>query len=481
MGVPVQNICWVEEWTEGPGHSVLAVLGHSPLRVVLLGNTVLVYRGPDKEPLARMLRRHGQPGPGQASLARAGRYQDAWRGAEATPETGFVYANLGRLVELVGPGLPPNTAAALELIGLDAIDAAGMSSAWTGEGLRHTLYLHASARRGILATLRAQPGAEVYAAKQAPVDAAWALAARLDWAGLYESIPQLIDAYRNIAGSAPGGGKTYERWARGFTILNVPPADILRALGDDLVFLDGPDGVVAMFCRVRLKDWAEVATRMEAAAGFPFRTLPAANPAGAPLGVRYLNRVRGETLLLAPSYCELGRYSDPELGAVLVGTHPQAILGALARLRQPRLDASPDYGRVAAGMGGRYGLFLYTPARESYRQVYNTLLPALSAWQSTPFFPANPALLPPGSEILPCLFGTGLGLKVDDAGVTITVFSPVGIAGPVAWALDRLLLSNPAALGMVGAADWGAGAGASSASPPPPLERRAGGPPLIGE
>jgi len=483
LGRPVPVLTYLETWpTAGGPLQVMRVLGEATWHVAVRGPHVLAYRGPPDGALRSVLdRSFADPRAAGGSLAASPGFAAAWRGSGAQPGGSFLYANLQRVQPVLAALAGSQGASVWSALGLDAVQDLGLAGVWTGPGLRHTLYLHAPGHRtGLVAALAPRPVAEA-AVAQLPATGGGALAVHADLATLLDELPLLVDAVRRALsprGAAPP--------AQSLSFLGAPARDWAAPLGGDLVCLPGPDGLVLRFDSVDVAAFEARVALLEAGAGVRFRERAA--PEG--LAVRYLHRSAGGLAPLA-AYCLFRARPGDRLGTLLLASHPQAIVAQLEPVRPaPRLGRWPDFVRVAEGLGSGYDMFAYVDCRESFVRLYNSLLPVMNlwtdpahagwlpgateaagadpggaagprrvtlpmlyAWSNSPLRGADPGLLPPGSVLEPALFGLGLGVRTDQAGVTATAYSPLGIWGGAVWLADKLALSHPAAAGML-AARW---------------------------
>lgn len=474
LGLAVPSLTLVETWpTAGGDQGVLTILAPTPWRVAVRGNFALVFRGKRPEAFKAVLdHAHAPAGPG--TLWRTPGFQAAWQGVGMQPGAAFLYLNLRRLQA----ALPDNHIATIwNALGLDSVQDMGLSEGYFGEGLRHTLYFHAPGpRTGLLAALQSKPDAERTVARL-PAVGGGATAAHMDLAGFYEELPLLLDALGGAIGLGAwgqGGGGGLAELARQRTVLGVPVRELLETLGNDFAYIAGDDGGVLRFENADIDGFAALVARMEQREGAAFRELATADD----FRIRYLNRTREGGTWATPAYCVLGK-RDERRGALLLATHPQAIVALLVPTRQVgRFGEDPDFLRVVAGVGAGHDLFVYLDNRDSLARVYTRLLPALNWWTvvdgptpsaqaagaeeirgaalpqlylraNVPLLGADPGLLPPASVLKPRMFGLGMGVRCDARGIVGTAYSPIGVWGGGVWMMDHLLLSNPTAMGVL--------------------------------
>ena len=437
-GVPLSSICWEETWPEVGNAPVLMLAGDPPVRIVRLGPVMLVYYGPI-EPLRRILALAADPTAGR-SLWRSAGFQAVLKGSGAA-ETGgaFFYANAARGLSLLATAGQERIGGFLEEIGFDTVHALGFSGAASGDGWRHNLYLYTPGpRSGMLAAVHAGVGdAEQYAG-YLPGNSGYAFAGRMDWRALWGELPAFLRSARRLLDS-PDAFLRLEK-ALAADALGVPVPELLVALGDYMALVDGPDGPLLRFEAARLDTLAELERRIGQSAGFPFQALAAGRHE-----VRYLNRVRGASMWAAPSWSVYGtRPEDPRRGAVLLGAYPQALTSILTHPPAGTLSSQPDFAKAALGVGAGQGVFLYLDNRQSYRRVYNALLPLASlAASGIGGMKADPALLPPGSVLEPYVAGCAVGVRAEATGVAVTVQSPMGAGGLLVSLLDHMVVNNP--------------------------------------
>ncbi len=444
----------VERWPTG--HRVMTILEPPPLRFVLMGQTLVIYRGTRTEGLKQLLHNHANPLTAK-TLMKSDDYRKVVRGTQAHAGCLFIYLNGRKTYNLVNAMSLPQWTGLLHAFGMDGIDAMGVSMGYyykpkvgyTG-GVRHTLYLQtpASRREGILRAMSLQSGAEKMAGF-VPQDTKSFMAARVRFDHLYQQIPPLVHAVEDaLKTEFPVYLKEFDGDEK---LLGVPVQELLNAFGESFVIQAGPAGTVFRFERAHVDRFARSIATMEATLkseqrpGFTAQQLTTG--AGERATVRYFNR-SGYPVPLAPSYCITRRNADGT-GTLYVSTHPQAIRAVLRQPADPRITAAADFEKVMLGMDHGYGVFFYGDTRESFRKVYDTLLPATNFLTSVPIFSADPGKLPPGRDVEKYLFGVGLGVHSDDEGITFVSYGPLGVYGFLVHAIDKLNLLTPTSLGMV--------------------------------
>ncbi len=443
--IPLSKVAWEEKYPGG--HKVMMIVGANPLRFVLLGKTLLFYRGPRSEGLKRILANFDNPLTARV-LSKSQLYRAAYGGAEAGRDMGFLYVNTVKLHSLLGAVGMPKVTRLLDVLGIRGVMALGCAGGYFGGGLRHTLYLHAPReRRGIIKSLSMKPKAEA-AAMMLPGDAPGILAARANLGSLYNEIPLLVDAVEHALGRATPLGLA--NLAGQQTILGVPAQTILSTLGDAVIVQPGPAGWVLRFDNANYAAFTAAVVRMQKNAGVRFSGQALRLGANQVFNVYYFNR-SGKPLPVAPSFCIAQKHANGT-GVIYIAAYPQAIKAVLRHKCAGMLQGAPDYQRVSAGMGKGYGVFLYVNNRDSYPRVFdNLLLPILNAWRSVSATAPDPGLLPCGRDIAPHLFGCGVGIKNQPQGITFTAYSPMGFGGFAVFLLDKLVVSNPTAIGMIAA------------------------------
>ncbi len=443
--VPLKRVAWEEKY---PGdHTVLMIASKSPLRFVLLGRTLLFFRGPKSEGLKQILANYDNPVMAKV-LAKSPLYQAVRKGAEAAPGMSYFYLNTLRLYTFLGAVQLPRVTRLLDVLGIRGVQALGCAGGYSQTGMRHTLYFHTPRkRRGLLKALRMRAGAE-NAAMVLPEDASGIFAARADLATLYQEIPLLVDAVEQVLGRPTPLELT--KLAGQQTLFGVSARKVLDTLGDALIVESGPGGWTLRFDNANWKAFEQAIARMEQNTGKRFASMAVENAAGQKRVVRYFNRW-DEPIPVAPGY-SVTETRDDGTGVIYVASYPQALKAILRRPPGERLQASPDYQRVMAGMGKGYGVFLYVQSADSYPRVYDAVfLPALHAWRGSSALAPDPGILPPGEHLGEHFFGCAVGVKNSSNGIAFTAYSPLGLGGFLVFLTDKLLVSNPTAIGMIGA------------------------------
>lgn len=464
-------------------HPVMMILQKTiPVRFVVLGDMILLYRAPTRKLLRVMVQNYDNLLMAK-SLTRYPLFRSVYRGTEYQPGMSFLYANMNRLYAIFGALRTPRQDRILNVLGLPSAQALGMAGGAFREGYRHTLYLYApGSRKGLLDTLSFATKAE-NAALVVPRESSGILAARLDLSRLYFQLPTLVDAVERIF--RQGEPTNLAKLAGAQTILGVPAQDLLRTLGDAIILQPGPAGNILRFDSANATAFEATISRMRQN-GQPakFSSLTVKGATGQTYLIHYFNR-SGLPLPIAPSYCIYK--ANPNIRPVIMlATHPQPIKAILRQKTRGTLQESTDYKRVFNGMGGGYGVFIYVRSVESQVRIYDRLLPVLNAVTALPWLRADPGKLPPGIDLKPYLFGTGVGIKNSPAGITFIAYGPLGAAGGASFLVDEFSGTiGMAALQLVnyltfdGLLDINTSSpfgGGSKHTPPPP-----GGLPGIGE
>ncbi len=438
----IKDAAWEENWPGG--HNIMVIALQTPIRCVLLGKTVLVFRG-GSDSLKALLANYDNLLTA-TTLARSPLYEAVAQGAGLEPGLSFLYVNTARVYSLLGALRQPKVTRLLDALGLNSVQALGYTLGFAEEGMRHTLYMHAPhERRGILNVLGQKTNAEL-AAQELPAESGGILAARVDLPTLYRELPNLVDAAEaalNLASPSNLGNLAGQQ-----TFMGLPPAELLSPLGTALILERGPAGVALRFDMADVAACRAVIARIEKELGAGFTQLAVKTAKGEVKQVCYLNHT-GHPLPVAPAYC-IARQNG-NMGTIYIASHPQVLVAILRQPEGQTLHQSADYQRVIKGLGGGYGVFLYLNAQESFIRVYDALLPILNVCTASPFLAFDPGKLPPGNELAPYLFGLGIGIRNSRAGVTMTAYSPIGQWGLAVLLLDKLVISNPASLGVLAA------------------------------
>ena len=423
-----------------PGYPPLLRIGPN-IRVAVIDRLVVFYSGHGSEGVKSLFDAMRNPA---LSLAGDPAYQAARQGAEAAPGMGFTFVNLPRLLSLLdAAGLGAVTRVA-DSLGLSSAQAIGLAGGYRRDGMRHNLYIHCPGQRtGLLSALVAMPpdmGMEAFA-QVIPARAEAFMALRLDIAAFLNEAPYFAESIGAIA--RPGGMGGY---LANETILGVPLADIAGAVGGEVVIRPHDDTHIAFFNNVDVQAFESIVARMEQNAGTRFRALAAGN-----YQVRYFNQRAGPSLPLAPAFCLIPRQRPAGSGVLYAASHPQALLSLIRDAGSARetVAAAADFQKAAAGLDGNYSLFYYVDCRDSYRRLYNLLLPLTAVWSGSGIYPVDTGLLPPASAIMPKLFGCAVGVKSRPQGLAIQAYSPIGINALAVLAADKAIVSNPLVLGYV--------------------------------
>ncbi|MFH0911621.1 MAG: hypothetical protein V1918_08985 [Planctomycetota bacterium] len=399
----------------------------------LLGNLLVVTR--DRAGLEEMIGHYQSPG-AAPSLGKDPAFLAVMKGARVRPEDAFVFLNTARAIPVIRELTSPAVVDLISALGLPSVQAAGIGSNFQDEGLRQTIYLYAPAERSGLLRVFALGGGISNCAGAVPQDTDILLTARVSPAHLYREVPPLVDAVRKVLPSANRSGRevSLASLARERTILGVPAEEVLSALGDSVIFQSGPYGRVLRFDRADPAAFERVIARMEEKLGGAF----ASGPEGR---IFYFNQ-SGYPLPLAPSYAILRGENT-----VLVATHPQVLKSYLREAGGLTLLENADFLRTTAGLPGASSLLAYVKAAPSCVSVYDAALPFLNALTALKPLAVDPGILPPGRELADYFFGFGVGVTNEPSGLTVTVYSPLGLGGPALYALDRVI-QNPALVGI---------------------------------
>jgi len=443
--LPLKQVAWQENYPGG--HTVMMIAGANPLRFVLLGKNLIFYRGPKSEGLKEILGNSDNPLTAK-TLSKTPLYLAVRQGAETQPGMGFLYVNTTQFYSLLGAVRMPRVTRLMEVLGINGVQALGCAGGFYEKGMRHTLYLHAPReRRGLIKSLSMKPKAEE-AAVVLPKDAPGILAARADLATLYQEIPLLVDAVEQaLSRPAPVGLATL---AGQQTILGVPAQEVLATLGDAVIVEPGPAGWALRFDNARGQEFEAAIGRMEKTLKKDFAACQVTDARGQSCVIRYFNR-SDQPLPVAPSYAILQKRENGT-AVVYIASYPQVLKSILRHRAAGSLQDAPDYQQVMLGMGKGYGVFIYVDNASGYSRVFDRVfLPALNAWRSASAAAPDPGLLPPGQDIANHFFGCGVGIKNSPDGITFTAYSPMGLGGFAVFLLDKFVVSNPTAIGMLGA------------------------------
>ena len=432
--LPLKTLAQEESLT---GYPPILRIGPN-IRVASIGNTVLIYHGPNSEGIQKIFDAISTP---TSALSHSQAFQVVYAGAEANRGMSFIYMNVQRLTAILDAANMGKTTRILDAFGFGTAQALGIAGGYRGEGMRHSVYLYVPNGdfTGMISALTPMPantrlGMESYSTIT-PSSAESFVAFRADLPTLLREIPSFIDGMGLV--SQPGGMGGLVMNER---LLGVPLTEIVPALGSDIIIRPNDDTQVAIFNNVDAPAFENIVARMEQTAGARFNQV---NVGG--YIVRYYNRRSSLSSPLAPAFCLIPRQDGSNTGVLYMATHPQAIVSLIqesAAAREP-LSQTPDYQKTAAGAGNNYSLYFYSSNRDCYRRVYNFLLPVASLWSSSSRYPADTGLLPIASAITPGFFGCALGVKKNADGFQITVYSPVGVNALLVMLADKLVVSNP--------------------------------------
>lgn len=408
------------------------------IRIASIGNTVLIYHGPNSEGIRKIFDAASTPA---NALSRSQAFQAVYAGTEANRGMSFIYLNVPRLTTILDAMNMGNVTKITDSLGLGSVQALGIAGGYQAEGVRHSMYMYVPNGNftGMMAALTPMPpntqlGMESYSTIT-PSGANAFMSFRVDMPTLIREIPFFIDGMNLM--SRPGGMGGLVMNER---FLGVPLTEIIPTLGSDVIIRPNDDTQVAIFNNVDAPAFERIVARMEQTAGARFNQL---NVGG--YIIRYYNRRSSLSSPLAPAFCLIPRQDGSNTGVMYMATHPQAIVSLIqesAAAREP-LSQTPDYQKTAAGVGNNYSLYYYNNNRDCYRRVYNFLLPVASLWSSSNRYPVDTGLLPTASAITPGFFGCALGMRKSADGLQVNVYSPLGFNALLVILADKLVVSNP--------------------------------------
>ncbi|MDR0362056.1 MAG: hypothetical protein LBJ46_05145 [Planctomycetota bacterium] len=436
---PIRSIAQEEDI---PGYPPMLRVGPR-IRIAVVGRMIIFYNGHGTDGVRAILDALQNP---QDSLAMQPLYQACRQGADATPGGAFTFVNIPRLLPLLDVANLGGVGRMLDSLGLSTAQGIGVSGNYVGEGIRHNLYIHWPGQRsGILSTIAAMPpdspiGMEAFG-QATPAEAESFTALRLDVPGFLNEAPYFAEAVGAV--SRPGGLASFITDEK---ILGVPVGEIARVLGNDLILRPHDDTTVLLFNNVDVQGFERLIAFMEQNAGARFRSVAVGNYL-----VHYFNQRSDLALPVAPAFCLIPRAQPPGRGVLYAASFPQAVVSLIqeAAVARESLANTADFQKAMAGLEGQYSMFYYADAGESYRRVYNTLLPIASLWAGSSHYPVDTGLLPTASAVVPKLFGVGLGVRNTPQGIVFQAYSPIGIHGFTVVLLDRLVVSNPLVLAYV--------------------------------
>lgn len=426
-----------------PGGPPMLRIGPN-IRITLIGNMVMVYHGPGADGIRKIFEAVQNP---SSSLSRNSSFQITYRGAEGKPGSSFCFINYSRIAAILDAlNLGPVTRVA-DALGMGSVQSIGIAGAYHNEGVRQTLFLHTpdGATTGLMSALIPMPadppvGMESFA-NIIPSPAESFLSMRIDSSVLLREVPYILDSLGAV--TRPGGVSGMVLNER---VLGVPLGDILRTVGTDLIIRPHDDTQVLMFHNVDIAGFEAVVGRMEQNAGARFSSQ---NIGG--YSVRYFNKRASLSTPLAPAFCLVPRAPGSAQGILYMASHPQAVVSLIREATAARepLASTSDFRKASSGTGSGFSLYYYNGNTECYRRVYNFLLPVMSLWSSSGWYPVDTGLLPTASSIVPAMFGSSFGIRCLAEGMQVQVFSPVGSGAVLVQALDKLVVSNPLVIGYV--------------------------------
>ncbi|MDR2391414.1 MAG: hypothetical protein LBE84_07030 [Planctomycetota bacterium] len=415
------------------------------IRVAAIGNLILIYNGHGSEGIARLFDAASRPA---SSLAGNPLFQAAWRGSEASAASSFLFVNAGRLMSILDALNYTGAIRAIEALGLAGAQAIGITGAYRQNGIRHNLFLASPGGRteGILSALLPVPpewqgvGMEAYS-RTIPTQTDFFAALRIDLPTFFREASYLADSIGAIA--RPGG--LAGLIANG-QILGVPLAQLVAPLGNEIILHPHDDTLVALFRQVNIPAFEAIVGQMERNAGETFNTLAVS---GYP--IRYFNRRASLQAPLAPAFFLAPSRPGGQTGTLYAATHPQALVSLIRESQGSResLAQTADFLETSAGLSGGYSFYYYSGNRDAYRRVYNFLLPVASLWAASRRYPADTGLLPPAGIATRGMFGCAIGIRGAENGALVQIFSPVGANALPVLLIDRLVISNPLAIGYV--------------------------------
>lgn len=412
------------------------------VRVAAIGNMILLYHGPGSEGIKKIFDALSNPA---TALSQNASFQAAYRGADASPGTSFIYVNTPRLLSILDALNLGQVTRVADAMGLTSVQSIGLSGGYHGDGVRHTLYLYTPGGNtsGLMSSLIPMPpdapvGMEGFS-RIIPSEADAFMSLRVDISTFLRELPYFLDSLGAV--TRPGGMSGMIANER---ILGVPVAEIVNTLGGDIVIRPHDDTIVLMFHNVNIPAFEGAIGRMEQNASARFNSL---NIGG--YTVRYFNRRASLTAPLAPAFCLVPHAAGSNQGILYMASHPQAVVSLIqesAAAREP-LSNTPDFQKTASGMSGAYSMYYYNGNTQAYRHVYNFLLPVAALWSSSSRYPVDTGLLPPASAITPAFFGCSFGVKCMPEGMKVQAFSPVGVNAAFVLLADKLVVSNPLIIG----------------------------------
>lgn len=416
----------------------------------LLDNLLLITR--HESVLKDTIRRY-QQGPRGMALGRTPTFRKVAAGSGVQGNNSFLFVNTRLAMPVMMRLTSRETVELLDALGMRSVEGIGGSAVFVADGLRTTLYLHAPRQRtGILQVVLFEEGAEEMA-RTLPEDAGFMMSARVDMVHMYHELPRLYEAVREAVpwlreqDAATEGTRLVATGLRTLMglkeIFGIPIEEVLRTLGDSVVFHHGPAGTAIRFDRCDTAAFEKVIARMEQAleedpdfASGEFTSLPEGDKV-----LRYYNQ-SGHPVPMAPSYVILDE------STVMVASHPQVLKAILRHPAGKTLAGSADFQHVMTGLPEGLGGLYYIDSTASYARVYDALIPFLNGLTAWPAVTVDPGNLPPGNELTPFVFGTAVGVRNAPEGVTVISYSPIGIFGGLVYAFDRMIVSNPATMSL---------------------------------
>lgn len=362
---------------------------------------------------------------------------------QAKDSGSFVFINTRVAVPIIKFMSSPETTALIDSLGLSSIDAFGFSIDFPGEGMRHTLYLHAPRERhGILRVLKPSTGVEKISSK-VPVQTSDIFSAKVDLNALYKEFPKLLEALAKARSLNIQKAFGIDLLLNKKDFCGIPTETLINTLGDYVTVHSGPSGPVLRFERADTAAFEKIVELIEKKLNSPLTSIAEGNTV-----VRYFNQ-SGSPVPVAPTY------AITDKNEILVATHPQVLKGFLRQETKYILRQSKDFQQAASGLPDKMGLLYYVHSTRSYSRVYDAILPFLNVITAYKSISADPGILPPGSELEQYFFGFAIAATSEPEGITVTAYSPLGIGGTIIYGVDKIITSSPTVMSMVAAWIYG--------------------------
>jgi len=380
-----------------------------------LGQRLLITLGPSA--MRGVLDRAAGEG---ASLADSARFKKVMGRVGGTGGTLGLYANTEAMLAMFGPMLDPEARTMLHVLGLDRVQAVGLSSRFAHGGMRDSIYLYAPGERGGILPPAGQPVHASTLLRMVPKEAQVMSLFRLDTEAMYQGFMGAFAqadprAFQEITDGI------HEAEARlGFRIQQ----DLLASLGTEYLFFQSPYETVLMV-EVKDSDGFEscIGSLVELAGGDI--SLERMDYEGG--SIRFL-RITGWPVPFSPSYTflrtEHGQFA-------VIGLYPQTLKGFMRRLKRGEgsiLD-SEDFKRVAGKFLAEGHSIGYQDIGDGLTDLYSLLNVGATALNGVEEVSIRPELLPPPGAMRPHMFGLGSGSINDEEGILSEAFSPLGASG----------------------------------------------------